>query len=130
MRMKPTLQFIDAEAIGHACKAAAEQKGAAVVIAIVDDAGSLLHLQRLDGAKPHAVDLASRKARTAAALGLSTSILEQMANEGRLPPTDVLAIGGGLPILRDGQCAGAIGVSGAVSEVDEAIAAVGVSLMQ
>jgi glc operon protein GlcG len=130
MRMKPSLEFVDAEAIGHACKAAAESQGAAVAIAVVDDAGFLLHLQRLDGARPHTVDLASRKARTAASLGLSTAILEQMAKQGRLPPTDVLALGGGLPIVRDGQCAGAIGVSGAVSEVDEAIAAVGVALMQ
>jgi glc operon protein GlcG len=128
MRMKPTLEFQDAEAIGAACRAQAERDGARVAIAVVDEAGVLLHLQRLDGAKPHAVDLASRKARTAAALGLPTAILEQMAKEGRLPPTDVLALGGGLPVMLDGQCAGAIGVSGATSEVDESIAAAGVAL--
>ena len=80
--------------------------------------------------KAHAADLAHRKARTAAALGLSTAILEQMASEGRLPATDVLALGGGLPLLRDGHCAGAIGVSGATSEVDEAIAAAGVTVLE
>jgi uncharacterized protein GlcG (DUF336 family) len=130
MRLRLSLEFLDAEAIAAACRAAAEREGAGVAIAVVDDAGALLHLQRLDGAKPHAVDLASRKARTAAALGLSTSVLERMAAEGRLPSADVLALGGGLPILRDGQCAGAIGVSGATSEMDEAIAAAGVALMQ
>ncbi len=129
MRMKPSLEFADAEAIAAACRAAAEQQSARVAIAVVDDAGALLHLQRLDGAKPHAVDLASRKARTAAALGLSTTILERMAAEGRLPQTDVLALGGGLPILDGGACAGAVGVSGATSEIDEQVAAAGVALM-
>ncbi|HLK26416.1 MAG TPA: heme-binding protein [Caulobacteraceae bacterium] len=129
MRMKPSLEFKDAEAIAAACRAAAERDGAPVAIAVVDDAGALLHLQRLDGAKPHAVDLASRKARTAAALGLSTTILERMAAEGRLPPTDVLALGGGLPIVSQGGCAGAVGVSGATSDVDEKIAAAGAALI-
>ncbi|HXQ11548.1 MAG TPA: heme-binding protein [Caulobacteraceae bacterium] len=129
MRMEPSLEFADAEAIAVACRAAAEHAGASVAIAVVDDAGGLLHLQRLDGAKAHAADLAHRKARTAAALGLSTAILEQMARAGRLPPTDLLALGGGLPVLKDGQCAGAVGVSGATSDIDEQVAAAGVTLM-
>ena len=53
-----------------------------------------------------------------------------MASEGRLMGTDVLALGGGLPVMCDGQCAGAVGVSGATSEVDEQIAAAGVTLMK
>lgn len=130
MRMKPTLEFADAAAIAAACHDAAVREGARVAIAVVDEAGALLHLQRLDGAKPHAVDLASRKARTSAALGLSTAVLERMAVEGRLPPVDILALGGGLPILRGVECAGAIGVSGATSEIDEAVAAAGVALIQ
>ena len=128
MRMKPSLEFVDAEAIAVACRAAAERAGASVAIAVVDDAGGLLHLQRLDGAKAHAADLAHRKARTAAALGLSTAILEQMARDGRLVGTDVLALGGGLPVIRAGQCAGAVGVSGSTSEVDDAIASAGATL--
>jgi glc operon protein GlcG len=130
MRMKPSLEFVDAEAIAVACRAAAERAGAGVAIAVVDDAGGLLHLMRLDGAKAHAADLAHRKARTAAVLGLSTAILEQMAKEGRLPGTDVLALGGGLPVMREGACAGAIGVSGATSEVDEAIAKAGATRLE
>jgi|HubBroStandDraft_4_1064222.scaffolds.fasta_scaffold47378_3 glc operon protein GlcG len=128
MRMKPSLELIDAEAIAVACKAAAQHAGARVAIAVVDEAGGLLHFQRLDGAKAHTADLAHRKARTAAALGLATSILEQMASAGRLPATDVLASGGGLPILKEGQCAGAVGVSGATSDIDEQIAAAGATL--
>lgn len=126
MRMKPSLEFTDAEAIGLACRAAAERTRAPVAIAVVDEAGGLLHLQRLDGAKAHAADLAHRKARTAAALGLPTAVLEQMAKEGRLQGTDVLALGGGLPVMLDGQCAGAVGVSGMTSVLDEKIAAAGV----
>jgi glc operon protein GlcG len=130
MRMKPSLEFVDAEAIAIACRAAAERAGVRVAIAVVDEAGGLLHLQRLDGAKVHTVDLAHRKARTSAALGLSTGILEQMAKEGRLQGADVLALGGGLPVMRDGQCAGAIGVSGATSDIDESIAKAGATLVE
>jgi glc operon protein GlcG len=128
MRMKPSLELVDAEAIALACRGAAERAGAHVAIAVVDDAGGLLHLLRLDGAKAHASDLAHRKARTAAALGLSTAILEQMAAAGRLPATDVLPLGGGLPVVREGQCAGAVGVSGATSDIDGEIAAAGATL--
>ena len=130
MRMKPSLDFGDAEAIAAACRAAAERAGARVAIAVVDDAGGRLRLQRLDGAKAHAADLAHRKARTAAAIGLSTAVLEQMAKEGRLAGTDVLALGGGLPVVRGGECAGAVGVSGATSDVDEQVAEAGLRFMK
>jgi glc operon protein GlcG len=130
MRMKPSLEFVDAQAIALACRAAAERAGVRVAIAVVDDGGGLLHFQRLDGAKIHTVDLAHRKARTSAALGLSTTVLEQMAKDGRLQSADVLALGGGVPVMREGQCAGAIGVSGATSEVDESIASAGATLVE
>ena len=128
MRTKPCLDFVDAETIAGACRAAALESSSPVTIAVVDDTG-LLHLQRLDGAKSYSVDLASRKARTAAMLGISTSILEQMAKEGRLPSGDILALGGGLPIMHASQCAGAVAVSGATSAEDERIAAAGVAAL-
>src|SRR5579871_6645239 len=112
MRMKPTLELTDAEAIVAGCRSAAVDLAASTAIAVVDEAGVLLQLVRLPGAKPHTVDFAVRKARTAALLGLSTTVLEQMAREGRQMGGDTLALGGGLPVLAQGQCAGGVGVSG------------------
>lgn len=127
MRMKPSLEFADALAIAEACRAAAAEAGCKVAIAVVDEGGVLLHLQRLDGARSFSVDLASRKARTAAAIGLATSVLEERAKTGAFAGQDVLALGGGVPVVKDGQCAGAVGVSGASSVEDERIAAAGVT---
>src|SRR5204863_10063937 len=104
--------------------------GAPVCIAVVDEGGVLVALRRLDGAKAHSVDLATRKARTAAALCLSTAVLEQMAREGRLPSGEVLALGGGRPLLHCGETAGGVGVSGSTSEADDLIAGVAVGGLQ
>jgi glc operon protein GlcG len=129
MRTRHSLDFADAEAVASACRAMAQEIGVPVTIAVTDDTGALLHLQRLDGAKAYSVELASRKARTAATLALSTAILEQMAKKNRLPSGDILALGGGLPVKIDGQCAGAVGISGSNSANDERIAAAGIAVL-
>jgi glc operon protein GlcG len=129
MRTKPSLDLADAEAMAAACRAQAQALGARVTIAVVDEAGGLIHLQRLDGAKAYSVDLAGRKARTAAAVGVSTAIIAERAPDGRLVAGDFLPLAGGLPILHDGQCAGAVGVSGASAGDDERIAAAGVAAL-
>ncbi|HET6970241.1 MAG TPA: heme-binding protein [Phenylobacterium sp.] len=131
MRLKPTLDFADAEVAADACRRKALEIGARVTIAVVDDTGQLISLQRLDGARGYSVDLAHRKARTAAAIGVPTSVLEQRVKEGLLTPgPEVLTLGGGLPLVCDGQCAGAIGVSGSTSEVDDQVAGAGVAAVQ
>ena len=127
MRTKPSLQLADAEAIATACRAQAVDIGARVTIAIVDEAGALLHLQRLDGARAYSVDLAGRKARTAAAVGVSTAIIAERTTDSRAMGGDFLPLAGGLPILHQGACAGAVGVSGATAADDERIAAAGVA---
>jgi glc operon protein GlcG len=76
------------------------------------------------------VELASRKARTAAAVGVSTSILAEKAKGAAFPPGDFLPVAGGEPILSEGQCAGAVGISGATVEMDEQIAAAGVAALR
>src|SRR5438128_3464497 len=81
MRTRSTLELQDAELVIEACVAAAREARASLSIAVVDDAGLLLGFKRMD-AKGHTVDLAVRKARTAAALGLSTAVLEAMAKDG------------------------------------------------
>ena len=130
MRMIPTLELADARTASQAALERAGDQGLAVCIAIVDGAGVLLALHRMDGAKAHTVDLALRKAKTAALLGLPTLMLERRAAEGRTLPSEVLALAGGVPILKDSASAGAIGVSGGSSQADHAIAEAGAAPFQ
>ena len=124
MRMIPTLDSVDAAAVREAGVRAASERGVAACIAVVDSSGVLLELHRSDSAKAHAVDFATRKARTSALLGLDTLVLERMAKEGRVPSGEVLALAGGVPVMHEGRCAGAVGVSGGTSDADHEIAAV------
>lgn len=121
MQTRFSLDFADAQAIAAACLESAARQGVAVSIAIVDGAGDLLQFSRMDGARAYTVDLATKKARTAAQVGVATAIIAAMSGPG----TDVKA--GGLPILHAGQCVGAVGISGAQTPVDEAIAAEGIA---
>lgn len=126
MRTKPSLDFQDAQTIAAACQAAARRLALNVSIAVVDEAGGLLHVQRLDGARAHSVDLAIRKARTATATGFPTRVLEERFRDRPIQGQDMLALAGGAPVMRDGQCAGAIGVSGGSGDEDEAVVEAGV----
>jgi len=125
MRTKPTLEPADAAPIANACADAARALGVAVSIAVADEAGFLVSFTRLDGAKAHTVDLALRKVRTSTMLGLPTAVLETMAREGRLLNNEALALGGGRPVTHAEQCAGAVGLSGSTSEIDDRITAHG-----
>ena len=123
MRLIPTLDSSDAAVAREAAVRAASERGLAACIAVVDSSGVLLALHRSDGAKAHSVDFATRKARTSALLGLDTTVLERMAKEGRSLSAEALALAGGVAVICEGQCAGAIGVSGGSSDVDHEIAA-------
>lgn len=105
-----------------------------VTIAIVDDGGHLLWLQRLDGAAPISAQIAPAKAGTSA-LGRRESriwIYEEMINGGRASFLSAPLEGmleGGVPILADGQCVGAVGVSGVKSSEDVQIAKAGIAAL-
>jgi glc operon protein GlcG len=129
MRMKPTLCFDDAQMLALACLEAARKCQASVCIAIVDEAGSLLHLIRMDGARGYAVELATRKARTAAGIGVSTEVIENLHGDKPMQSREFIALRGGVPILHDGACAGAVGVSGAKPEIDVLIASAGIAAL-
>ena len=122
MRTKTSLTLEDANAIAAACKRAAYDLSRAVSVAIVDDSGALLHFERMEGARAYTIELAMAKARAAAAVGLPTRVIAAHSK------TDVLP--GGAPVLHENACAGAIGVSGATAEQDEAIAAAGASTLR
>lgn len=124
MQSRFSLDFADAQAIAAACLESAARQGVAVSIAIVDGAGDLLQFSRMDGARTYTVDLATKKARAAANVGVATAIIAAMSGPGA---DSVKA--GGLPILHQGQCVGAVGISGAQTAVDEAIAAAGVAAL-
>ena len=133
MQTKPTLEFTDVKKIAAAAEAEALQNNWAVSIAIVDDGGHLLHLSRLDGASPLTSHMAPAKANTAAMGRRETRIYEELVNSGRTsflsaPYVEGL-LEGGVPIMKDGFCLGAVGVSGVKSAEDAQIARAGIAAL-
>jgi len=131
MQSKPVLELSDLKRIAAAAEAEALQHKWAVSISIVDDGGHLLWLQRLDGAAPISAQIAPAKARTAALGRRESRVYEEMINGGRVsflsaPGLDGL-LEGGVPIMKDGRCLGAVGVSGVKSTEDAQIARAGIA---
>jgi glc operon protein GlcG len=116
---KPSLSTGEAKRVAAAAVAEARRIGApSGAIAVVDDGGHLLYLERLDGTFPAASRIAIEKARTAAVFRKATADFEAAVNGGRfafVANEEALPLQGGVPILVNGQVAGAIGVSGAAS---------------
>jgi uncharacterized protein GlcG (DUF336 family) len=133
MKSKPILGLEEVRAMAAAAEAEATRNGWAVTIAIVDDGGHLLWLQRLDGAVPVSAEIAPAKARTAALGRRESKVYEDMINQGRVSFLSAPALQGmlegGLPILVDGQCLGALGVSGVKSSEDAQIARAGIAAL-
>ena len=131
MKTKPVLEASDVKTIGAAAEAEALKNNWAVTIAIVDDGGHLLWLQRLDGAAPISAHIAPAKANTAAVGRRESKVYEDMINGGRvsfLSAPDLKGLlEGGVPIVKDGQVVGAVGVSGVKSTEDAQIARAGIS---
>ena len=131
MKTKSVLEQSDIKAIAAAAEAEALKNNWAVTIAIVDDGGHLLHLQRLDGAAPISAHIAPAKANTAAMGQRESKVYEDIINGGRTSflsaPYIQGMLEGGLPILKDGQCVGAVGVSGVKSTEDAQVARAGIA---
>jgi glc operon protein GlcG len=131
MKTKHFLESADIKAIAAAAEAEALKNNWAVTIAIVDDGGHLLSLQRLDGAAPISAHIAPAKANTAALGRRESKIYEDVINGGRLSflsaPDLKGLLEGGVPILKDGQCIGAVGVSGVKSNEDAQVAKAGIA---
>lgn len=129
MNTKKTLARADVQAVLDAAERHAKDNSWAVTIAVVDDGGHALGLVRLDGAAPMSADIALAKARTAAVSRRETKAFEDMINQGRYAFLSAPGIEGlmegGVPIVVDGQVAGAVGVSGVKSPEDAAIARAG-----
>ena len=133
MNTKPFLSLDDLKRIAAASEAEAAAHGWSVTIAIVDDGGHLLWLQRLDGAAPISAHIAPGKARTAALGRRESRGYEEMINGGRTSflsaPGLEAMLEGGVPIMVDGQCVGAVGVSGVKSNEDAQIARAGITAL-
>jgi glc operon protein GlcG len=133
MKTKHTLELADLKTIAAAAEAEALRNQWAVTIAIVDDGGHLLWLQRLDGAPPISAHIAPAKAHTAALGRRESKVYEDVINGGRysfLSAPDIKGmLEGGVPILKDGQVIGAVGVSGVKSSEDVQIARAGIAAL-
>ena len=133
MNTKPCLTLDDVKRMAAAAEAEARANAWNVTIAIVDDGGYLLWLQRLDGAAPVSAHIAPAKARTAALGRRESRIYEEIINQGRVSFLSVPEIDGmlegGVPVMVDGHCVGAVGVSGVKSSEDAQIAKAGIAAL-
>ncbi len=133
MKSKAFLELADAKLIAAAAEAEAVKNNWAVTIAIVDDGGHLLWLQRLDDAPAITAHIAPAKAHTAALGRRESKVYEDVVNGGRTSFLSVPFISGllegGVPILKDGLCLGAVGVSGVKSSEDAQVARAGIAAL-
>ena len=133
MKSKPYLTHEDVVRMGAAAVAEALAQRWAVTIAVVDDGGHLLWLQRLDGAPAVSAHIAPAKAHTAALGRRESKVYEDMVNQGRASFLSAPAIEGllegGIPVMVEGHCVGAVGVSGVKSSEDAQIARAGIAAL-
>jgi glc operon protein GlcG len=128
---KTALTLEGAKRIAVAAEAKAMADGARVVIAVVDESGSLLLLERLDDTQVASVNVGIDKARTAAIYRRPSKVFEDQVKNGRvsaLALNGAVALQGGVPILANGNVIGAIGVSGETPAQDEDIAIAGAAV--
>ena len=133
MKTKPYLQAADVRAILDAAQNHAQNQKWSVSIAVVDDGGHLLGFVRLDGAPPISAHIAPAKAHTAVMGRRESKGYEDVINQGRISFLSAPAIQGmlegGVPIVRDGEVIGAVGVSGVKSNEDAEIARAGIAAL-
>jgi glc operon protein GlcG len=131
MRTKPCLTSADVKTMLAACEAEAAKNKWAVSIAIVDEGGYLLGLARMDGASAITAEVSLGKARTSALTKRPSKFFEDRIKERPAFagfPAGIL-IQGGVPVIHDNECVGAIGVSGVQSQEDEQVAQAGASAL-
>ncbi len=129
---KKVLTLEAAKKIAAAAEAEARKNNWNVVIAVVDDGGHLVYLQRIDGTQTGSIDVAIGKARTSAAFKRPTKVFDELAKTRpsitSISPTAVL-LEGGVPVVVGGQVVGAVGVSGVTSAQDAQVAEAGIAAL-
>jgi len=135
-RTKQTLTLEAASAVVEAAKAQAESLGKPMIIAVTDEAGTLLAFARMDNAPILSVDIAIDKAYTSATFGIPTHVWHNFIKDD--PPLRdgapagikrLIVFGGGYPITVDGQVVGAVGVSGGHYSEDQKVAEAGLAAL-
>lgn len=130
---KKAITLDAAKRMAAAAEAEAMKNRWNVVIAVVDDGGHLVYLQRMDGTQTGSIDVAIGKARTAMAFKRPTKVFDDLA---KTRPsivsigTDAVLLEGGVPIVVDGQAVGAMGVSGVTSQQDAQVAEAGIAALE
>ena len=126
------LTLEDAQRISIAARRTATENNWNVAIAVVDDGGHLISLERMDGTQKGSIRIAEQKARTAILFKRPTKAFEDAVLQGRpvfMTMPDVICLEGGVPLIRDGVFVGAIGVSGVKSSEDGVVAAAGAAAL-
>src|ERR1700683_5264205 len=131
MRTRPTLTLSDVKKMLAACEAEAIKNKWSVAISIVDEAGFLLGFTRMDGAPAISAEVSMGKARTSAMTKRPSKFFEDRVKERPAFanfPAGIL-IQGGVPLVHQNDCVGAIGVSGVQSHEDEQVAQAGANVL-
>ena len=121
-----------AKTMAAAARAEAERHGWTFVIAIVDEGGHLVYLERMDGTQKASCVVAQEKARTAIMFKRPTAALEKVVADGRVAMTTMpgaTMVEGGLPIVYRDVFVGAIGCSGMQSSQDGIVAKAGLDAL-
>lgn len=130
---KRVLTLEVAKEIAAAAAAHANEHGWRVIITILDDGGNMIYLERLDGTPIGSIDIAVRKAKTAAIFEIPSRSFQDAVSNGStqvLAADNIMPMQGGLPLSAGGDVIGAIGVSGAKGDQDAEIAAAGAACLQ
>ena len=133
MQTKAVLSQKEVSKILAVARSEAQNNKWAVTIAIVDDGGHPLALERLDGCAPISAYIATEKARTSALGRRESKGYEEMVNGGRhafLSAPLLTSLEGGVPIIVDGHVIGAVGVSGVKAEHDAQVARAGAQCLK
>src|SRR5439155_22521914 len=134
MADKKVLTLEGARKVAAAAAADARAHGEGSAIAVVDDGGNLMYLERLDGTFAAGAHISIGKARTAAPFKKPTAAFENIIKNGRtamIALEDFTPLQGGVPLELDGKVVGAIGVSGAANQQrEEAVAKVGAAALK
>ncbi len=130
---KKVLSLAAARKIVAAAEIEAKARGLGVVIVVVDDAGNIIELTRMDSAQVASVNVGIGKARTAAIYRRPSRVFEEQIKNGRvaaLALADATPLQGGVPVMIDGKVVGAVGVSGDSPQADEEIAIAGAKAVE
>ena len=124
---KKSLTLDGARRVAEAAEKFAAGNKWAMVIAVLDDGGNLLYLERMDGAPIGSVQVAQQKAHTSIIFKSPTKVFEDGLKKGDTSSLklDIMPYGGGVPVTVGGVIVGAIGVSGGTAAQDAQVAQAG-----